>query len=257
MTKKTPTILDTQVVSYMIKGHLTGPNPESEAITSTVAHELLRMRDKLSGNPRYFLPGHGRQAEYAMLPAIAAAHPANRPVFRRRADRISIDFNGELPSVQEYSHLGISLAINRRDARVFRAAIRHLSKEERKKLEATFDFLITTGLHCIPLDDGGIQTGLAQLESFTTTGGNAKKDFRNTLNDMLILGVALRHNYPIHTLDKELTRIASPHFHTKTTDGFLFNLEPRQGIEEARKISRESRGYINRGWRYRAYSKRD
>jgi predicted nucleic acid-binding protein len=251
-----PTILDTQVVSYMMKGRLPGPDPVSHVITSTVAHELLRMRDKSSGSPRYFLPGHASHAEYATLPVLATAHPTNRPVFKRRADRISIDFNGDLPSVQEYSHLGISLAINRRDVRIFRASIRHLPKQDRKTLVAIFEYLIATGLRCLPLDETGIRTGLVQLERFTATGGNAKKDFRNTLNDMLILGVALRHNHRIYTLDKELTRVASPQFHARTADGALFSLEPRQGPKGERKISNESKGFINRGWQYRTYSKR-
>ncbi|MFI1516098.1 hypothetical protein [Streptomyces griseoaurantiacus] len=101
-----------------------------------------------------------------------------------------------------------------------------------------------------------MRAGLEQLERFTTEGGNAKKDFRNTLNDMLILGVALRHKCPIYTLDKELARIAAPHFHTRTTDGALINLEPRIVPSEDRKTPRESKGYINRGWHYRTYSKR-
>lgn len=257
MPEKAPTILDTQVVSYMMKGRLAGPDPENEAITSTVAHELLRMRDKWSGSPRYFLPGHLTRSESAIVPQLAATHPTNRPLFKRRADHISIDFNGELPPVREYSHLGITLVINSRDIRFFKASIRHLPKPERKTLEATFEYLISTGLRCIPLDDHGVRAGLEQLERFTTGGGNVKKDFRNTLNDMLILGVALRHKCPIHTLDKELARIAAPHFHTRTTDGALINLEPRIDFTADRKPPRESKGYINRGWHYRTYSKRD
>ncbi|GAA1008683.1 hypothetical protein GCM10009564_21860 [Streptomyces thermogriseus] len=256
MPEKAPTILDTQVVSYMMKGRLPGPDPENEAITSTVAHELLRMRDKASGQPRYFLPARLTQAESAVVPALAATHPTNRPLFKRRADHISIDFNGEFPSVREYSHLGMALVINLRDVRLFRASIRHLSKPERKILEANFDYLISTGLRCIALDDQGVRAGLEQLVRFTTGGGNAKKDFRNTLNDMLILGVALRRRCSIRTLDKELVRIAAPQFHTRSANGSLINLEPRIEPSIDRKPSRESKGYINRGWHYRTYSKR-
>jgi hypothetical protein len=256
MLEKVPTILDTQVVSYMMKGHLPGPDPEKEAITSTVAHEFLRMRDKVSGQPRFFLPGRLTQGESAVVPALAATHPTNRPLFKRRADHISIDFNGEFPSVREYSHLGMALAINLRDARFFRAAIRHLAKPERKNLEANFEYLIGAGLRCIALDDRGVRVGLEQLARFTAEGGNAKKDFRNTLNDMLILGAALRHRCPIRTLDKELARIAAPHFHTRSADWALINLEPRIDTSTHRNSPRESKGYINRGWHYRTYSKR-
>lgn len=49
-------ILDTQVVSYAIKGSLEQPLPPDFAITLTVAQELVRVRNEATGDARYLTP---------------------------------------------------------------------------------------------------------------------------------------------------------------------------------------------------------
>ncbi|MFE7577512.1 hypothetical protein ACFU5Z_22525 [Streptomyces sp. NPDC057521] len=243
-----PVVADTQVVSYAMKG-VPGFSAENVVISSTVAHEFLNVRDRLSGKPRYFLPCSRSVAD--MAPMAAHDSRGGRPRFRNTSDLLLMDFNNEHPSVAEYSHNGMSQMINTGAIGVFSVAVSHLPDSQARKLVDRFEFLVSMRVNCRPIQGRHVEGG---YELFREHMGKerAKDDFRNSLNDMLILSFALdttSNGGIFETRDKLLAEIAARYFDKRVERGPLIRLT-RSPTTTTRKVSRESKGYINTGWRF-------
>ncbi|MEU1232166.1 hypothetical protein [Streptomyces sp. NPDC005828] len=250
-------ILDTQIISYAIKGKSKEPLPEAFSITSTVAQELLRVRDIPSGGARYFTPPPQRIApeqKGAYLrggPVHRTGYPSNRPRFRNSTDRIVMDFANEYPAVVEYGHLGISWLIRTGNRRVYEESITHLPKDERKKLVGNFEFISHHVEDCVPVNSDIISGAFSLLKQVTDEGVAIKADFRNTLNDMPILSTARHERAKIQTEDKLMAQFAKKFsiFGVKES-GDHYELICSDPEPRRKRDSHESKGYRNTGWRF-------
>lgn len=215
-------------------------------IPSTVAQEFLLFRDLDTGKPRYFLPVSMPHSQRNLLPS------SRKPTFRGIADQIHLDFNNEYPSVIEYSHRGIAQAINNFDTEIFGLATQHLPVAEARKLMDRFVFLAAMQARCLALRSVHVEAACRLMKKFLSGGQKLKDDFRNSLNDMLILAFALdavSGGGTFETRDKLLAAFARPYFDTGTQHGDLIRFEQNPKPLVRRK-SQESKGYINTGWRY-------
>ncbi|MEU7920661.1 hypothetical protein [Micromonospora zamorensis] len=109
-------LLDTQLLSYAIKGTYTLP-ADGCAITSVTAQELLLMQGgKLTRN-NYYVPFFTDLA-LTMGAAKFRQHLKSMPssirsrAGRRATDRFVLDFGNDYPSVVEYSHLATARLLN-------------------------------------------------------------------------------------------------------------------------------------------------
>jgi predicted nucleic acid-binding protein len=250
-------ILDTQIISYAVKGNLKESLPADFAITSTVAHEFLRVRDKRTGAARYYTPlPHGMlpdaRANYAAGQRIhGGRRPSNRPLFKRVTDKVLMDFNNEYPSVVEYGHAGIAHLINTANRTIFAESITHLPKRERKRLICNFEFLADHASECIPLDVEAVSSAFRYLKELEAKGVSLKADFRNSLNDMLILATADIRGAGLRTMDGLLAQFARECGVVEVESrGGIYDLTPKRQENEGRKTLRESKGYRNTAWRY-------
>jgi predicted nucleic acid-binding protein len=249
-------ILDTQVISYAVKGKLEDPLPSEFVITSTIAQEFLRVRDKATGGARYYTPlPHGllpdARINYLSRRSIhGGQRPSNRPLFKRVTDKVLMDFNNEYPSVVEYGHAGMAYLINTANRAVYAESITHLPKRERKRLIGNFDFLADHAAECIPLDAASVSVAFRYLKACEAKGVNLKADFRNSLNDMLILATGTSRGAGLCTMDGLLAQFARDHGVAEVERrGELHDLTLRREVSERRE-SRESKGYRNNAWRY-------
>lgn len=162
-----------------------------------------------------------------------------------------MDFNNEYPSVVEYGHSGIAYLNNTGNRNVFTEAITHLPKRERKKLIDDFEFLVDHRAQCIPVDSESVPIAFSMLKEMTSKGFNHKADFRNSLNDMLILAAARSKQFRLRTMDGLLAKFADEHnFSEVVRRGELYELAFADPPAPERRESRESKGYRNIGWRF-------
>ncbi|MEU0677349.1 hypothetical protein ABZ330_31530 [Streptomyces sp. NPDC006172] len=247
------TIVDTQIISYAMKGALTESLTDC-AISSTVAQEFLRVRNVETGEARYFTPpphsfGFDTKVHYA-AGRIHGRRRSSRPVFRGATDKIVMDFNNQFPSIVEYGHLGMSHLINTANRGIFSESVSHLPKRERKVLIEKFMFLVGQGVQCIPVAAPCITTAFELLKTLIDRGVTLKSDFRNSLNDVLILATAVESRHSLWTMDELLAQLAGDHLLCRIVhSGDRYQLT-FPSAEDSRRASRESKGYLNTGWRY-------
>ncbi|WP_275464854.1 hypothetical protein [Streptomyces noursei] len=243
-------------MSYAMKGIQVEKSISNSFITSTVAQEFLRVRNTETGDARYFTPATHKFSPLAIEAYLAGRklfldRPSDRPLFKGLTDTLIMDFNNEFPSVLEYGHIGIADLLNTGMQGIFSESVNHLPKRERKDLVRKFRFLVDQGVKCIPVGQAHIPLAFDLIKRLIGRGSNLKADFRNSLNDMLILGAAIANNADLWTKDKPLaqfieeeglSQVKSRRDHYEIT----FNATEN----EPSRASRESKGYINTGWRY-------
>ncbi|MEV6799499.1 hypothetical protein AB0M91_14285 [Micromonospora rifamycinica] len=248
-------LVDTQIVSYAWKG-VAGYEINGKAVSSVVAQEFLLIQEDNPRRPRYYLPRLQQSevtARWEFYKAGDDEHVARlkRPShgWRKRTERLMIDLGEDFPAIVEYGHGRLSAAINDGDVRYFELCIAALDRRLRRKLMDRFSFMVECRLKCVALSLETVSRMFPLLDSFSATY-NMKADYRNTINDMLILATALERNSRLLTMDSLLNRFAANYY------GVTFDvagsgvgcLEFGGSVPCGRK-SRESRGYINRGWR--------
>ena len=250
-------IFDTQIISYAMKNSSMIDGDIAEfSITSTVAQEFLRVRDTISGSARYFTPPpyglHPKFKElYLAQQKIHADRPSDMPLFKRSTDKLIMSFNNEFPPVVEYGHAGIAYLLNTGNKAIFSESINHLSKRERKDLIGKFMFLTTRGVNCIPVQQKCIPLAFDLLKRFSKRGFNLKQNFRNSLNDMLIFGTALANEADLWTKDELLAQFAEEErLSTVKSRGDHYELAFDSTSVGVRRISQESKKYVNVGWRF-------
>jgi predicted nucleic acid-binding protein len=250
-------LIDTQIVSYamkdspMIDGDISGL-----FVASTVAQEFLRVRDGLTGEARYFTPppyglGPIARGAYFAGQKIHSDRPSDRPLFKRATDRLIMDFNNEFPSVVEYGHAGIAHLLNSGNRAIFEESVNHLPKRERKDLTHKFTFLVGRGVRCLPVQPECVPVAFDLLKRLMRRGFNLKSNFRNSLNDMLILGTAVANEVDLWTKDELLAQFAEDEGLAKVKScGNRYEINFGEQPDCARRISHESKGYVNTGWRF-------
>ena len=160
-----------------------------------------------------------------------------------------MDFGNEYPSIIEFNNISISTAINDGLHDLMAGAINHLDKDTKKTLKKRFQFLVENGIRCVPITNAEVELAFDLLAKFRAIH-NPKDNFRNTWNDLLILSSAIRHNENLVTEDSLLARFAALQYgvEPQTKHGFL-ELPLTKTSTTDRNAIKESKGYINSGWR--------
>jgi len=249
-------IFDTQIISYAIKDRWPeGIKPQDisrGSISSVTAHELLRVRLSDTANrPRYYLYGPlvpELVGDNATLRKYDREHKRLSLGAKRRTDQVILDFGADFPVVVEYGHLMIGWLLKHKRLDAYARRVAHLDKQERAELIGTFSYLMENDLRCLSLDSATAQIGIDLLHRYAMSGGNnLKANFRNSLNDMLILATSMNSGMSLLTEDRALLRFAA---HTLSlpfsNKGELVELGTSSSAKPA--LVRESKGYINRPW---------
>ena len=148
----------------------------------------------------------------------------------------------------EYSDLAISTLIKERNVELFDAAIRFFPKEKQRTLKKRLLFLLENHIQCVTLSRSAVTTTLDLLADFEESH-NIKANFRNTLNDLMIVASAITSSAQLTTVDGELVRFVTRYdgrLLRKTQQIVTIDFESATDAGQAR--SAESKGFINRGW---------
>ncbi|WP_123827028.1 hypothetical protein [Micromonospora globispora] len=243
-------LVDTQIVSYAINGdrELT---PGAFAVTSVTAQELLLFQGRKADRNNYYVPflaGDQSGMPGSQIGLALSDYPPRR---RSRAgqaatDRFVLDFGGEYPTVVEYSHVALARLLNQGRGDVIQSYARILGADRYRTMVKRLRFLLEYDIQCRALTSGAAETALDMFAAFTSKYA-LKKNFRNSLNDLLSLAVAVDSRSRFRTEDDLLAKFASAYSPTviDQRDNFL-------DLDFARPISRRSnagsKGYVNRGW---------
>jgi hypothetical protein len=175
----------------------------------------------------------------------------DHPFGKQSTDQVILDFGNLYPTIVEYGNLAIATLINKRITDVFYASVKFLDKKDKKTISKRFDFLVDNTVKCIPLSAEIISTSMNLLTKFTEKY-NLKANFRNSLNDILILATAIESSALLFTEDSLLNEFAAAEY--------AGNIEKKDACMTVDFIAREktqsrkrsdSKGYINRGWQAR------
>lgn len=218
-----------------------------QCVSSVTAVEFLQSQPSGSNAAKYFLPV-GWSYTAAVGIGRMEKRPPRFPHFRNAADTTVMEFNNEYPTVVLHNNQSIALAINERRLPLFQNAVGHLGKERRKRAVQRFRFLIDAGVRCEPVAAETVELASDLLDEFERHQ-NVKDNFHNSWFDLLIFATAYRANlYPL-THDKELRRFVARKYgaEDRAAGEFVETIWPaREG--SGGRVSRESKGYINRGW---------
>lgn len=254
-----PEILDTQIISYALKGRY-GLPLDGKTISAITANEFLMVQGSNLAQANYYVPVlsrfHFPESTDGISPTsrrLGMDHPFRKIV----TDQVIIDFGNEYPTIVEYGNLAISLLINKQVSGIFHDAIKFLDKQQRKIIRKRFDFLLENKVRCQPLAKTSVRVAMELLQEFRKEH-NLKENFRNSFNDMLILASAIDTSALLITEDSLLNKFASKQFTGayQIQDG-IATIDFSQDSLATRHKSRESKGYINKSWQvsFRNYSK--
>lgn len=247
-------ILDTQIISYAIKGTYDG-QVAHQSIASITANEFLLVQGAEQTKANYYVP----------LPQIIGFPTDHKidfprrdhPFTKHRTDQIILEFGQDYPAIIEFGNLAITETINSKAKGLFNESIRFLDKEKRKLIFARFNFLLSQNINCLPLSRNTVVLGLDLFCEFLSRY-NTKENFRNTVNDVFILATAVNASATLVTKDSLLNRFASDYYNglLKEKSGFL-SIDFGKEKNLVRRRNRESKGYINKGWRIRVRNYRN
>jgi predicted nucleic acid-binding protein len=239
---------DTQVVSYAFKGIPT-ITIHNGAISSIVASEFLLLQGNTPIRANYYIPMPRYITSFIdQDPGSVKRLFGKRPFNKRYTDSVTMPFDHKYQTIIQYSNYAIADVINNRRVELFYMSIQHLKKDKRKTIRKRFQFLLDNELWCLPLNQEIIDQSRILLEEFKEQH-NVKANFRNSWNDMLILATALSSGTELVTKDNELSRFVAERYAQsfRHEDQFI-NLSFEKIETPLRRSSRESKGYINRGW---------
>lgn len=237
-------ILDTQIISYAFKGAYDG-KVEQQFISSITAKEFLLVQNSGPTKASYYLPLRWGLTQ----PGIPLA---KHKYSKRSTDQIVLDFAQDYPSIIEYGNFAISEIINLRAKPVIKAAIDHIDREQRKLILDRFDFLMSQQVKSLPLNKNIIELGLNLFSEFISRY-SSKENYRNTVNDILILATAINSSSTLITRDSLLNRFAAEYYGVTVKEGSdIFLIDFGKERQPERHTSHESKGYINNGWKVHA-----
>lgn len=245
--------LDTQVVSYAFKD-ASSIAIHDNMISSIVASEFLLIQSSDCKKANYYIISN-HLAYRATRDAVALRNRSTNPRFKLKpygksyTDSVTMEFGREHEPIIEYSNQALADAINNKQVEAFDAAIQHMEKEEQKKLRKRFLFLLDNRLLCAPLNKNILDQSFLLLQDFKKSH-NLKQNFRNSWNDILIFATALSHSTHLVTTDNELSRfIREQYAQSFTYEGHFVRLSFGGVSIPTRRPNRESKGYINCGWK--------
>jgi hypothetical protein len=162
-----------------------------------------------------------------------------------------MDFGGQYPAVVHFGNLAIADVINSAIVPIFDDAVEFLPKDRKKAARRKFDFLLDNSISCVPLSANTILVAQELLASFTEKN-SLKANFRNSWNDLLIAATALDAQGTLVTEDGLLARHVADYVHASAVavPGALKITFSDEQVDANRR-GRESKGFINQGWRVR------
>jgi hypothetical protein len=247
------TLYDTQIVSYSWK-HVPGFSCVDGGISSVVANEFLNMHaaDKMSA--KYYVP----IANNRLLNRILIASDAKRLKLSKEGesyfpkgstDKILYYFGSDFESFYDFNNYAIARTINDRKIQLFRKSIDSLDKRHRRIIMRKFEFILDSRIVCFPVTKSDIDGAYDILYKFIRFHA-VKENFRNTWNDMMILSSAIERKAALISKDSLLNRFSAtavgiePHL-----VGEQLKLDFTKFMNSKKRYTRDSKGYINRGWR--------
>ena len=246
--------LDTQIISYAFKG-TSAVSVVDEHISSVVANEFLESHSKTASSATYYIPTQLRHLE--RTGHFGPSMPIGRGEFRKRGfskrstDRLTLYFGEDYPSIVEYGSVAVSLAINSRAINAFRLVIASLDRRKQRRIIRRFEFLCDHRVTCVALQPAVARLGQTLLYRFLQEY-KLKKNFRNSVNDMLILAATIHNAGELLTRDSLLVRFcADAGLLKKHGHDEWIRCESMRPVAERQSTSRESKGYINRSWSVR------
>ncbi|MER8817208.1 hypothetical protein NKJ36_24980 [Mesorhizobium sp. M0142] len=119
-----------------------------------------------------------------------------------------------------------------------------------KKLRPRFAFLCEHIEECVPLVPQTAEMGIQLLWEFVQHH-NVKANFRNSVNDMMILATAIALSERLLTDENLLTRFAAAQREAplRELDEGVIEIDFERHPGQAQPPRPRARGYINRGWR--------
>jgi predicted nucleic acid-binding protein len=247
-------VFDTQVVSYAFK-KMQNIEIQNALISSITANEFFLTHSQSNHKAHFYIPLPSKlifdfEVQPNSFPRIE--HPFNK----HTTDQIILDFQQEHPPIILFNNFSISEVINRRLVGLFHETVSFLEKKQQKVLRKRFSFLIEQGVKCIPVTRKILPIGLDLLSDFTKKY-NPKDNFRNTLNDVLILATALDAEATLITQDNLLNRFAVDYFGVEASvEAKLLKINFPPSTSKKKQINRGSKGYVNRGWSYQVRNQR-
>lgn len=248
---------DTQILVYAAEGRLS-LKPRDPWISSVVAQEFLLFQRTRDLKNEYYLPllrKHERTEEMSHhLARTLKDHPPSARLRggKRRADFLIMEFGKTYPTVAEYSHIALSDALNARMASFILAYAECLDIRSLRVVESRLRFLRDEGFRCKPLVERSARMAQAMLYEFGDRYA-LKKNFRNTLNDIMALAVAVDERATLITDDRLLATFSRDYLLTAVDENdalFSVDFSVKDGDTD-RRPPLESKGYINSQWRVR------
>jgi len=238
-------MVDTQILIHIEAGRR--PLPSGGALASVAAKEFLLMYGPHAKRDRYYIPV--TSGRHLPPPAAIVGTARERPVRAVATDRMLIDFNNEHPTLIEFGSFAVTNVINSQAGHLFDWGVATLEKGDQRLLRKRFRFLVSHSFRCFALEEEAVALGLDILARFLEEH-SPKANFRNTVRDALILGTAAKHGIPLHTEDKLLAKLTAARFGARLHhEGEDLVIDFPRVSQPRRDPKRESKGYINRGWR--------
>ncbi len=232
-------MIDTQILSYAYKGR--GSAVSSPRIPSVAAHEFLEVYDPDSTTRfRYYIKY--LSGRHLGAPAVSPSHWKVGAI-----ERLVLDFGGDCPLLIEFNSRATAAIINDRNGLAFAHILSSLDKALQKKLRPRFTFLCKRISECVPLAPQTAEIGIQLLWDFVQHH-SVKANFRNSVNDMMILATAIAgHEQPL-TEDNLLARFAAAQQQAplRQVGRGLIEIDFERSMEVGQRLSNESKGYITR-----------
>jgi len=216
-------------------------------MSSVAASELLLVYSDRRTTANYYVPVTYPSHTRAGIASLKLDHPYSK----RSTDRVVFSFGSDFEPLIEFGSNAITKMVNDRNVELLRQSISFLDKQKQKVIREDFSFLVENDVRCVPLTPGTVETAYRLLAAFQLAGERFKTTFRNTWNDLLILAAARDHDDELWSRDSQLNRFAASSFGecSEWIPGLLkVRLHAASGGTQGRS-SRESKGYVNKGWR--------
>jgi predicted nucleic acid-binding protein len=242
-------LCDTQIISYAINSHQRLPSSDV-AISSTTAQELLLVQGHEFTRNNYYVPF---LTEQPTTPGTVEALLKGRGKFRKdfgknRTDHFILDFGVDHPTIIEYSHVALAQALNGGDYYLLYGLTSILGESHRKAAVRRLRYLIDHGIQCIPVGRPAAEAGLELFRGFSEHY-TLKRNFRNSLNDILTLAVAQVSCSTLYTHDELLATFAANYTGVPVNKGDeSLAIDFMRNTSKVR-VNRGSKGYVNKGWR--------
>jgi hypothetical protein len=106
-------ILDTQIVSYALKGR-TDLQVRGKAVSAITPNELLMIQSLNPVQANYYVPVPSNIHFSALAGGVSHNLNRDHPFPKMVTDQVILEFGNEYPTIIEYGSLAISLLINKR-----------------------------------------------------------------------------------------------------------------------------------------------